>query len=105
MKTYLLALTFTLLLMGCEAMPTRDGPLFVKYKYVVITVPDELLEIPAPTYKIDPSVATDKDAGVWLVDSERRALELEKRLKQIKAYIAKQQEEVAKFPQPDVIKR
>lgn len=98
-------LLIALLLTGCEAMPTRDGPLFVKYKYVVISIPDDLLEIPPPTYKIDPSAATDRDASVWMIDSERRAVELEKRLKRIKAYQQKQQDEVAKLPQPDVIKR
>lgn len=105
MRNFIISFVATLLLVGCEAMPTRDGPLFVKYKYVVISIPEELLEIPPPVYKIDPNTTTDRETGVWMIDSERRAIELEKRLKRIKEYQKKQQEEVAKLPAPDVIKR
>ena len=105
MKSFILSFVFVLLLAGCEAIPTRDGPLLVKYKYVVISIPDELLELPSPMYKIDPDKATDKDTGLWITDSERRALELEKRLKKIREYQKRQLEEVNKLPQPDVIKR
>jgi len=105
MKSYLLALTFTLLLVGCQSMPAKDSPIFVKYKYIVMSVPDDLLEIPPPTYKIDPATVTDRDTGVWMVDSERRAIELEKKLRKIREYLKIQQAEVAKLPEPDVVKR
>lgn len=100
-----LILAICLLLAGCTSMQTRDGPLFVQYKYVFVTIPDDMLEVPEPVYKLNPETATDRDAGVWMLDSERRALELEKKLKRIKAYQDQKLQDLKKLPEDDVIKR
>lgn len=94
-----------LLLSGCATTQLLDQPLFTKYKYVVTTVPEELLTIPAPTYRIDPATATDKEGAKWIVDDKGRAIELEKRLKAIKAWQDRQLLEIKKLPEADVVKR
>ena len=99
----LLVLLMALSLTGCASWLCKEPTQVVKYKYIVSTVPDDLLAIPDPMYKIDPTTATDKAAGLWMTDSERRSLELEKKLKQIKALQAKQLEDLKKLPPEDVI--
>ena len=102
MKKLLIAL-MALSLSGCAHFFCKEPDQIVKYKYIVTTVPDDLLTIPAPVYKIDPTKATDKETGLWMTDSERRAIELEKKLKRIKELQDKQLQDVKKLPADDVI--
>jgi hypothetical protein len=102
MKKLLIAF-MALSLSGCAHFLCKEPDQIVKYKYIVTTVPDDLLTIPAPIYKIDPTKATDKETGLWMIDSERRAIEIEKKLKQIKELQDKQLQDMKKLPADDVI--
>ena len=79
-------LAIALLLSGCGAFETKEQPVAVQTKYVITTIPAEMLTVPPPTYKIDPATATDKDAAHWMTDSEARYLEIEKKLQAVKKY-------------------
>ena len=63
-----------------------EQPVAVSYKYVISLIPDDLMKIPNPVYKIDPKTSTDKDAARWMLESEQRALNLEQQLNAIKKY-------------------
>ena len=83
----LLIIMMAISLSACELFPVKpDQPVVVKYKYVVNTIPDEMLSIPAAVPDLDLSVATDKDAAKWMIDSEQRAQAVEKKLKAVKLY-------------------
>jgi hypothetical protein len=108
MKKLIIAAAIALTLPGCALLGSntlRDQQLAVKFKYFVVTVPPEMMVIPDPVYKLDTTISTDKDAAYWIIDSEKRALELERRLKAIKSYVDRQVEETKKLPEADVIKR
>ena len=100
----LIIFILTIFLTGCVTFSKKpDQELIVKYKYIVTEIPAELLVIPAPMYKINPKTATDKDAAQWLIDSEKRFLEIEKKLQAIKAYLDKKLKEL-NIPENDLIK-
>lgn len=102
MKTSLI-ITICLLMMGCSSITKKESPTqIVKYKYIAYTVPSELLTIPTPITRIDPKRVTDKDIGIWIIDSERRSIELEKRLKAIKTLQEKQLRDLKKINSEDV---
>ena len=103
MKNILLIAGCLVLLTGCPTMPKVDVPVAVKYKYVITTIPEDLLVMPPPTYKIDPKTATDKEMAKWMSDSEQRYLEIEKRLKIAKEYQANKLKNL-KIPTEDIIK-
>lgn len=86
MKKIFLISLFLIFLSGCASTTFRDAPLGIKYKYVVTKIPEDFLKIPDPIYKIDTQNATDKDAAQWLIKSEKRCEEIEKRLSFIKQY-------------------
>lgn len=103
MKT-LIALCLVVTLYGCGTQKQLvDQSVAIKYKYVVMTVPEEMLTIPDTERKLDITTATDKDAAKWMVDWERRYQEIEKRLKMIKAYQDRRLRELT-LPPEDVIK-
>ena len=80
-----------------------DQSVAVKYKYVVITIPESMLVIPEPERKLDTTKATDRDAALWMGDWERRYQEIEKRLKTIKEYQDRKLKEL-NLPAADVIR-
>lgn len=89
---------------GCAIDEVKvDAPAVIKYKYVINTVPDEMLVKPDPIPRIDPAVATDKDAANWMLESEKRYMIIEKRFDAVKQYL---QEKIMNFkiPAEDVIK-
>lgn len=88
MKNALL-LVLALSLSGCSALfkPEVAQPVAIKYKYVITTVPSSMFEVPAPMYKIDVEKATDEEASQWMIDSEKRAQEIERRLLKVKEFI------------------
>ena len=87
MKKLLLFLMLGISLSACDLMPVKpDQPVAVKYKYIVNTIPAEMLTVPANIPDLDLSVATDKDAAKWMIDSEQRSQEIEKKLKAVKTY-------------------
>jgi hypothetical protein len=98
------AFLLCLVLVGCATdKQLVDQSVAVKYKYVVTTIPDEMLEIPPAERTIDPVTATDKDVAKWMIDWERRYQEIERRLKTIKAYQDRKLREL-NLPKEDVIK-
>ena len=100
----ILFLVLTLLLTSCATTSQIvDQSTAVKYKYVIITIPDDMLAIPTPERSIDPNVATDKDAARWMIDWEKRYQEIEKKLKLIKTFQDQKLNEL-KLPPEDVIK-
>jgi len=102
MKTILTILS-CLILVGCGSSPKAPEPTqVIKYKYVVYSVPNELLAIPSQVKKLDPLKATDKDVGLWILDSEKRSFEMEKKLKAIKSLQEKQKTDLKKLRQEDV---
>jgi hypothetical protein len=103
MKT-LIAICAIALLSGCATQKQLvDQTVAIKYKYVVMTVPEEMLAVPDIERKLDPTTATDKDAAKWMIDWERRYQEIEKRLKTIKTYQDRRLKELT-LPPEDVIK-
>jgi PBP1b-binding outer membrane lipoprotein LpoB len=107
MKKLLFAAVISVFLVGCNHMPqVPEASVVTKYKYVVVTVPQDLLTIPSQVSPIDPKTATDKDAAKWMLDSEARYIEIEKRLKSVKAYLDNKLKELQidlKIPKEDVI--
>ena len=103
MKTFLIC-CLSFLLFGCATQKQLvDQSVAIKYKYVVMTIPNEMLTIPDPERKLDTSIATDKDAAKWMVDWERRYQEIEKRLRTVKEYQDRRLKELT-LPPEDVIK-
>lgn len=103
MKALLATLCLTLALVGCDTMPKRDAEVLIKYKYIVNTIPEELLAVPPQVTPIDLKAATDKDVGAWMLDSEKRSLTIEGMLKAIRELQVKRLEEAKKLPAEDVI--
>ena len=93
------------LLTGCSTLcPTpKDPQVAVKYKYVVNQIPDDMFTIPGQPYTIDPDLATDKDAAEWMLTSEARYIEIEKKLKAIKDFQEKKLKGLT-YPAEDVIR-
>ena len=83
----ILTLILAMLITGCATRPVKEPQILVKYKYVVTSIPSEMLEIPVPVRELDLSTATDQDAARWIISSEKRSLELEAKLKAIKSYL------------------
>lgn len=98
MKLSLLLLLAMSLLAGCDGLNIRpESGVVVRTKYVVTTIPDELLTLPPPTPALTaPRDRTDKEAAIWMIESEKRYLEIEKRLAEIKRYQANKLEELKK---------
>lgn len=105
MKALLATLTMCFALTGCIGTmpPQRDAEIIVKYKYIINTIPAEMLEVPAPVPNIDAKTADDKTVGNWMLDSEKRALAIEDKLKAVKDLQDKRLEEAKKLPKEDVI--
>lgn len=101
----IIALCTVALLSGCALFQQQkqEQPVAIKYKYVVMTVPEEMLEVPPVERKLDTTTATDKDAAKWMIDWERRYQEIERRLKMIKSYQDRRLKELT-LPPEDVIK-
>lgn len=99
----LITICVLLMLGGCVTNPPKEQPIALKYKYVVMLIPDEMLEIPEVEKTLNTNTATDKDAAKWMVYWERRYQEIEKRLKTIKTYQDRRLKELT-LPPEDVIK-
>jgi len=92
------------LLVGCaNTKQLVDQSVVVKYKYIVMLIPEEMLTIPDLERKLDTMIATDKDAAKWMIDWERRYQEIEKRLRTVKEYQDRRLRELT-LPPEDVIK-
>lgn len=103
MKSLLIALVPLFLLAGCETNPIKpEEKIVTKYKYVVTTIPEEMLEVPKPVPNIDTKTSTDKDAALWLVEKEKRTQELEKKLRAVKSYQDRKLKELT-VPKEDII--
>ena len=84
-KIILLALCFSL--SACfPVRPSEDKSVVTKYKYIVIDVPEQMTSIPDSVTPIDVQTATDKDAALWIINSEKRSQTMEKQLKAIRQY-------------------
>lgn len=103
MKIYVIALA--LLLGGCSFSKdnVRDAPVVTKYKYIVNTVPGEMFVKPDQVQNINTDTATDKDVANWMINSEKRYLEIERRLDSIREYLDSKYNNL-KVPPEDVIK-
>lgn len=104
MKILITTLCLVALLSGCTTTKQLvDQSVAIKYKYVVMLIPEEMLTVPEVEQKLDTTTATDKDTAKWLVDWERRYQEIEKRLKTIKIYQDRRFKELT-LPPEDIIK-
>jgi uncharacterized protein YcfL len=102
MKT-LLSIFSCLILVGCGSTPKAPEPTqVIKFKYVMYSIPNELLSIPSQVTRLDPLKATDKDVSLWILDSEKRSIEMEKKLKTIKRLQEKQKADLKNLRQEDV---
>jgi hypothetical protein len=100
----LIALCLAVMLGGCATdKQLVDQSVAIKYKYVVMIIPEEMLTVPNVERKLDPNVASDKETAKWMIDWERRYQEIENRLKTIKAYQDRKLRELT-LPPEDVIK-
>lgn len=104
MKNFIILCILSLLLVGCATdKQLVDQSVAIKYKYIVMLVPEEMLAVPDIERTIDSSTATDKDTAKWMVDWERRYQEIERRLKTVKTYQDRRLRELT-LPPEDVIK-
>jgi hypothetical protein len=105
MKQIIIAalLVGSLALAGCDTMAKRDQNIIIKYKYIVNVIPGDLLAIPTRPIKVDPAIDTDETIATWLLDGEKRALQIEGSLKAIKTLQDQRLEELKKLPADDVI--
>ena len=102
MKSILIAIMTTVSLVGCANMqPPKD--IVVKYKYVVNTIPEEMLTVPPQVPAIDITTADDITVGGWMLDGEKRSLEIEGKLKSIKDLQDKRLLDLKALPAEDVI--
>jgi len=99
----LISLCLAIILSGCATKQLVDQTVAIKYKYIVMLIPEEMLTIPKIERKLDPEIATDKDTAKWMIDWERRYQEIETRLKIIKTYQDRRLKELT-LPPEDVIK-
>ena len=107
MKKILIGILLFATLAGCALFGPKtqlvDQNTAIKYKYVIITIPDEMIEIPASERRLDTSVATDKETAKWMSDWERRYQDVEKRLKTVKSYQDRKIKEL-NIPTEDIIR-
>lgn len=104
----ILSLIAAALMTGCAfdskvLIPER---IVTKYKYVVTTVPDEFLEVPAQVPNLDTKTATDADAAKWILDKEERSQNMETKLRSIKDNQGKKLQDLKtdlKIPKEDII--
>jgi hypothetical protein len=97
-----LLLTLALALGGCAAPVVPVQNVAIHYKYIVNTIPPELLAVPPVPAPLNLDTATDKDLVDWLTDSEERSQTMETQLKTIKTYQADKITNL-KVPAEDVI--
>lgn len=109
MKKLLILAFFVLNLAGCAALTTPTAPppsVVVQYQTQLVTIPDEVLTVPAPIDPIDFSTKpSQKDVASWLVKKEERTRILENNLNEVKKIQADQQAKAqatvpATIPQP-----
>jgi hypothetical protein len=102
----LLTCMLVVMLSGCSLFTTKpsvERVEVIRYKYVVKTLPPQLLTIPARVPMIDVQTATDRDLANWIVVSEQRSLLLEQNIGSIKALYDKQLEYIRTLAPEDVI--
>lgn len=80
-----------LFLGGCSTtVPKKPEPeIVVKYKYIVTTVPEELLTKPEPVPPINLDTATDAIAARWALARDKRARVIELKLDRVREYLDK----------------
>lgn len=88
MKQIILAALLALSLFGCATVPEQkvDQPIIVKQKIVLLTIPDEMFEVPPPQPYANSKGMTDKDFANWLIDNEKRQQAIEKKLNAIQKF-------------------
>lgn len=102
MKKLVAILALSAALVGCASNPPNEPNTVIKFKYIVNVIPDDMLAVP-PIVEALPADATDQVIGNWLLDGEKRALEIESKLKAIKKLQADRLKELEKLPKDDVI--
>ena len=88
MKKLLLLIVPTLMLLGCQTTPVQpERPVIVKTERIVFHIPSQLLEIPdpIPPLTLEQIKNDDRAVGIWLLDSETRSVQLESKLREIRA--------------------
>ena len=74
-----------LLLSACSHNQTRPPEPPVEHSLIAKKIPSELLEIPPAPSPADVN-GSQKDVGLWIVESEKRTKQLENQLRRIKEY-------------------
>lgn len=84
---YLLALAILIGLSGCETIQIREKVVtVVEYKYVIVGVPQQGLDVPpAPTVP-DYETATDKEIAEFIIEQEGFAQRLINIIKNVPSY-------------------
>ena len=104
MKSLLLIVGLSSILCACNPACIRPDPeVVVKYKYVISEIPGEMLVVPPKVNDLNPDTATDKEAAVWMIQSEARSSQIEKQLKAIKKYQDDKLQNLT-YPAEDIIK-
>ena len=104
MKACIALILASTLITGCVTQPTvRDAEIIIKYKYIVNTIPADMLSIPAQVGKVDPTIDSDDAIATWMLDGEKRYLEIEGKLRSIKDLQDDRLKELEKLSKDDVI--
>lgn len=85
---YILASLLALVLVGCGTTqpPKPEVITLTKYKYVIVSVPDDVLYVPDFIPTPDSKTATDAEIATWILDKEGRAQSMEKIINAAKKY-------------------
>ena len=84
MKSLLLIISL-LMVSACSNTKTKPEEPYIEHSLVAKKIPSELLEMPAPVAA--PNLdGTQKDIGLWIIESEKRTRTLENQIKKIKEY-------------------
>ena len=84
MRVILLALSISMLA-ACSTNSSRPSEPIIEHNLIVKKIPSELLEIPAAPVAANIN-GSQKDIGLWIIESEKRTKLLENQIRKIKEY-------------------
>ena len=73
------------LLTGCASLCEKPE-MIVKTEVIKMKIPEALMEVPAYSKNIDVETATQADVSKFIVETEKRMYELERKLEEIKKF-------------------
>ena len=98
----ILTLSSVLFLAACQTNPAVDTKVVTQYKYIIVTVPSEMMVLP-PSPKVPDENVTDKEVAQYMLDLYEKSGILESQILAIKDYQDKRIVSVKKTIKPEDI--